>query len=104
MGRCGRAGKRDGRGVIFYGGGESELVEVVKQAELEQEKMVLQGNEIEEQDQEGDEKNQELGQTSVVAGKVKNAFSRRRGFTKKRKKLVKKSTRDDDDEYIYNDN
>ena len=75
MGRCGRAGKRDGRGVIFYGGVESELVGVVREAEQQQETMILKGNEIEEQADTTDQ------------GKVEAAFSRRRGFTRKRKKL-----------------
>jgi len=43
MGRCGRAGNRDGRGIVFYGGAETELVEVVKEAEMQQEKMVGEG-------------------------------------------------------------
>lgn len=100
MGRCGRAGKRDGRGVIFYGEVESELVEVVKQAELEQEKMVLKGNDIEEDQDE----NQDITKAKPTAGKVENAFSRRRGFTKKRKKLARKSRDDDssdDDDKFY---
>jgi Superfamily II DNA and RNA helicases len=100
MGRCGRAGKRDGRGVIFYGEVESELVDVVKQAEMEQETMVLKGNDIiEVEDQEGEDK-QGAMKTSLTAGKVKNAFSRKRGFTKKRKKLARKS-RDGDDDNNY---
>ncbi len=82
MGRCGRAGNRNGRGVIFYGDIESELVEVVRQAEEEQETMVLKGNDIEELDDED---------ATASGGKVKNAFSRKRGFTKKRKKIARKS-------------
>jgi len=74
MGRCGRAGQRTGRGIVFYGEKERDLVEVVKEAEEQQERMVLQGDVIDIS-----EENQ--------AGTVKNAFSRRRGFTKKRKKL-----------------
>lgn len=79
MGRCGRAGKRDGRGVIFYGGSERELVNVVRQAEEEQVTMVLKSNEIEYTDEQ-----------SETGGKVQNAFSRKRGFTKKRKKISRK--------------
>ena len=30
MGRCGRAGNRNGRGIVFYGPKERELVEVVQ--------------------------------------------------------------------------
>ncbi len=82
MGRCGRAGNRNGRGVIFYGDVESELVEVVRQAEEEQETMILKGNDIEELDDED---------ATASGGKVKNAFSRKRGFTKKRKKIARKS-------------
>lgn len=77
MGRCGRAGNRDGRGVIFYDGRESELIEVVRQAENEQQTMALEGNDIEDvEDSSG--------------GKVKNAFSRKRGFKKKLKKIARK--------------
>jgi superfamily II DNA/RNA helicase len=84
MGRCGRAGKRDGRGIIFYGGTESELVNVVRQAEKEQITMVLKSNEI--------EYNEEQTETG---GKVQNAFSRKRGFTKKRKKIARKDNSTD---------
>lgn len=80
MGRCGRAGKRDGRGIIFYGSKERELVEIVKTAELEQERMMLEGD-VEDVDDESKKKS---------GGSVKDAFSRKRGFTKKRKKLRKK--------------
>lgn len=89
MGRCGRAGKRDGRGVIFYGGVESELIGVVRQAESDQETMVMKGNDIEDSEESS-------------GGKVKNAFSRKRGFTKKRKKIVRAS-REASDNNRYND-
>jgi superfamily II DNA/RNA helicase len=75
MGRCGRAGQRTGRGIVFYNEQESELVEVVRAAEEQQEKMVLHGD-VDDVDANGDE-----------AGKVNKAFSRKRGFTKKKKKL-----------------
>lgn len=81
MGRCGRAGNRDGKGVVFYGGVESELVDVVRQAEDEQQTMVLEGNEIDDNESES-------------GGKVQNAFSRKRGFTKKRKKIARKQQYD----------
>lgn len=81
MGRCGRAGNRDGRGVIFYGGKESALVEVVREAEFQQDRMVLKGNDI-DFEEEG-------------VGKVQDAFSRKRGFTRKRKKLKKKMLMDE---------
>jgi superfamily II DNA/RNA helicase len=78
MGRCGRAGQRTGRGIVFYNEQESELVEVVRAAEEQQEKMVLQGD-VDEVDAEDE------------AGKVNKAFSRKRGFTKKKKKLRRES-------------
>lgn len=77
MGRCGRAGQRTGRGVVFYGSEEREWVETVKEAEEQQERMVL------EQDVE------DLGEedsVSVQTGTVSKAFSRKRGFRKKLKK------------------
>ena len=77
MGRCGRAGNRDGRGIVFYGPQEAELVAVVREAEKEQSRMELK-QDVEEE-LEDDDNNEE-------AGKVKKAFSRKRGFTKKRKK------------------
>ena len=73
MGRCGRAGQRTGRGIVFYNQLEAELVEVVQDAEQQQERMVLQ------QDVDSLEEEEDVG-------KVKQAFSRKRGFTKKRKK------------------
>jgi len=82
MGRCGRAGNRNGRGIIFYGGFETELVKVVREAETQQRRMILEGNEIEEL---GEDK---IGEES---GKVNNAFSRKRGFTRKRKRLKNKA-------------
>jgi hypothetical protein len=39
--RCGRAGNRDGRGIIFYGTKERGLVDVVRDAEDQQSRMVL---------------------------------------------------------------
>jgi superfamily II DNA/RNA helicase len=76
MGRCGRAGQRTGRGIVFYNSIESELVEVVQEAEQQQERMTLQGDvgSIDDDDEEN------------TGGKVKKAFSRKRGFTKKIKK------------------
>ncbi len=86
MGRCGRAGNRNGRGVIFYGGIESELVNVIRNAEHQQEAMILKGNDIEEIKQEGE------------SGKVEAAFSRKRGFTRKRKKFRKAAMREEEDD------
>ena len=73
MGRCGRAGSRDGRGIIFYGSSERELVQVVREAEIQQSRMTLTQDVEEDLDSPG-------------SGKVEKAFSRKRGFTKKRKK------------------
>lgn len=83
MGRCGRAGNRDGRGIIFYGPRERELVEVVREAETQQSRMTLK-QDVEDLDDDGLE-------GSSSGGKVQKAFSRKRGFTKKRKKQRKKA-------------
>ena len=79
MGRCGRAGQRTGRGIIFYDEKEAELIEVVQEAETQQEKMQLEGQEVDDRLDDDDGK--------AKKGKVQKAFSRKRGFTKKRKKL-----------------
>lgn len=81
MGRCGRAGQRNGRGIVFYDSKQRDLIRVVQDAESQQEQMVLEGNDV--MDPNNNDNNEE------EAAKVKNAFSRRRGFTKKRKKLRK---------------
>lgn len=78
MGRCGRAGQRTGRGIVFYNEAEAELVQVVQEAEDQQERMILEGD---VDDQLGDDDG------GAESGKVQKAFSRKRGFTKKRKKL-----------------
>mmetsp|Transcript_23119 Transcript_23119/g.34520 ORF Transcript_23119/g.34520 Transcript_23119/m.34520 type:complete len:680 (-) Transcript_23119:102-2141(-) len=88
MGRCGRAGNRDGRGIIFYGPQEAELVAVVREAEKEQSRMELSQDVEEELEDEDNE----------AAGKVKKAFSRKRGFTKKLKK-ERREMRESDDSY-----
>ena len=88
MGRCGRAGQRTGRGIVFYSEKEHDLAQVVQEAEDQQERMLLKGDVMEdlligdELDSVGDEK-------PTVPGTVKKAFSRKRGFTKKRKKVVR---------------
>ncbi|KAI2494081.1 helicase [Fragilaria crotonensis] len=69
MGRCGRAGNRNGRGIIFYDSKQRELIEVVREAEQKQERMILEGD-VDDADE----------------ATVKEAFSRKRGFTKKLKK------------------
>ncbi len=81
MGRCGRAGQRTGRGIVFYNEAEAELVQVVQQAEEQQERMILEGD-VDDRLNEDD---------AEEAGKVNNAFSRKRGFTKKRKKLQREA-------------
>jgi len=97
MGRCGRAGNRDGRGVIFYGGVESELVEVVIEAEQQQETMILKGNDIEDMESDGEEGEDK----EKEKGKVQAAFSRKRGFTRKRKKLRKAAREEQEDDSMY---
>lgn len=85
MGRCGRAGQQTGRGIVFYEERETELVEVVRDAEAQQEKMMLEGHEVDDRlDDDDDDADQK--------GKVQKAFSRKRGFTKKRKKLRREET------------
>ena len=79
MGRCGRAGQRNGRGVVFYGEVEKELVEVVREAEHQQETMAL-SQDVEDEERDAD------GAKKPRKGSVHGAFSRKRGFTKKRKK------------------
>eukprot|EP00563_Minutocellus_polymorphus_P010387 CAMPEP_0181073130 /NCGR_PEP_ID=MMETSP1070-20121207/28922_1 /TAXON_ID=265543 /ORGANISM="Minutocellus polymorphus, Strain NH13" /LENGTH=623 /DNA_ID=CAMNT_0023154195 /DNA_START=32 /DNA_END=1903 /DNA_ORIENTATION=+ len=79
MGRCGRAGLRNGRGVVFYGEMEKELVEVVREAEHQQETMAL-SQDVEDEERDAD------GTKKLRKGSVHGAFSRKRGFTKKRKK------------------
>jgi superfamily II DNA/RNA helicase len=81
MGRCGRAGQRTGRGIVFFTGAEEELVNVVRDAEEQQERMVLIGD-VDDQ----------LVDDEEDTGTVKKAFSRKRGFTKKRKKLTREGT------------
>ena len=89
MGRCGRAGNRDGRGIIYYGSNERELVEVVRQAEDQQTRMTL------KQDVEDESDDSELESDGIDSknedGKVQKAFSRKRGFTKKRKNQRRKA-------------
>ena len=88
MGRCGRAGQQTGRGIIFYNEQESELVQVVQNAEQQQEKMQLQ-QDVDVFDDNNDDANHDGDDKSKSGGvgKVQKAFSRKRGFTKKRKKL-----------------
>merc|ERR1712238_357041 len=103
MGRCGRAGSKTGRGIVFYDAQEAELVAVVQEAERQQETMKLQGHDVDfELDEVELESATESTNTSNSGGsggsggnekkkkdqgKVQQAFSRKRGFTKKRRKL-----------------
>jgi len=79
MGRCGRAGQRTGRGIVYYSEQETELVKVIQEAESQQERMVLEGADVLDFEE------------PEEAGKVTKAFSRRRGFNKKLKKQRKRS-------------
>ena len=72
MGRCGRAGQRTGRGIVFYGDQERELATVIREAETQQERMTLEGDVIDLEDP-----------LDEQAGNVKKAFSRKRSFKKK---------------------
>ena len=114
MGRCGRGGnqRRYGRGYVFYGIKERALVETVRAAEQEQERMVLPGDVV-TQDWDGnpddvtnqdsslsEERGEATGSISTM-GKVTTAFSRRRGFNKKLRKL-RRST--DSNDYADNEN
>lgn len=117
MGRCGRGGnqRRYGRGYVFYGVKERVLVETVRAAELEQERMVLPGDVVtpdwdsnnddinpddvtNEDSSFSEERGEATGNISTL-GKVTTAFSRRRGFNKKLKKL-----RRSDSDYGDNEN
>lgn len=99
MGRCSRAGKRIGRGIIFYDPTiEKELVNVIQQAEENQMKQKhndqndttsskirlqrdIESNFFDDNDKNDDNESQEDD------GKIRKAFSRKRGFTKKLKKI-----------------
>jgi superfamily II DNA/RNA helicase len=79
MGRCGRAGQRIGRGIVFFNEAEADLVDVVRAAESQQERMTLAQDVL--------EVDGGVESAAAEAGKVNDAFSRKRGFTKKKKKL-----------------
>lgn len=87
MGRSGRAGNRNGRGIVFYGPNERELVAVVMEAEVRQLRLKLMQDVEEELDDSG------CSRINTVKedGKVQKAFSRKRGFTKKRKNEHRKA-------------
>ena len=65
---CGRAGNRNGRGIVFYGEKERELVEVVRDAEFQQERMMLAGDVGEGEDEIESE-------VAVPNGSMKNALA-----------------------------
>jgi superfamily II DNA/RNA helicase len=105
MGRCGRAGQCHGRGVVFYDPKqESDLVLVLKQAEEQQERMQLrqdviitedakekewEESKLDDVDNEERKGKVESHEEQMSMGKVGKAFSRKRGFTKKRKKMMR---------------
>jgi superfamily II DNA/RNA helicase len=108
MGRCGRrvldATSNDnhnvlvgeGRGIVFYGSTEKHLVRVVQKAEEQQESMVLEGAEVdpaveEDEGKDGEGVDSNTATAEAAAGSVKDAFSRKRGFTKKLKKLKREA-------------
>lgn len=100
MGRCGRAGNRDGRGIIFYSSQEKDLVQVIQTAEQEQERMTLE-QDVTDTDLQDDDNDNDQTIQEQQSGTIKDAFSRKRAFTKKRKKLrrvdrVRNSDRDGD--------
>jgi len=107
MGRCGRAGRRDGRGVIFYndandhandavggdtrddiitdnggGGGDRQLAMVVRDAECH----AGLGLGVDVDVDVTIDENVNTDGDSSNGGKVEGAFSRKRGFSKKLKK------------------
>ena len=84
MGRCGRAGQRTGRGIVFYGGTERDLVEAIRLAETRQERMTIEGDVIDL------EENDEQTEQAEQGGNVKNAFSRKRSFSKRLKRKSRK--------------
>ena len=98
MGRCGRTGsaRPGGRGVIFYSESERDLVQVLQRAEREQEQLALPGD-VPDDDLSSLEGGADLAASEYgrdeasdkppERGTVERAFSRKRGFTKKRKKL-----------------
>jgi superfamily II DNA/RNA helicase len=105
MGRCGRrvldvsSGNNanvvgEGRGIVFYGETEKDLVRAVQNAEAQQESMVLEGSEVDPTVQGEGEDDEDVDSSTATAetvGSVKNAFSRKRGFTKKLKKLKREA-------------
>jgi len=88
MGRCGRIlqTKERGRGIIFYGDYEKDLVDVILDAEEKQEGMVLEKDVIDLDEDDEDEDEDKNKEDNKDTGKVTKAFSRRRGFRKKIKK------------------
>ena len=96
MGRCGRAGNSDGRGIVFYGANERELVEVIREAEEHQSSMIL-AQDVEDGLGDEDSLNDEASEDKA---KVRKAFSRKRGFTKKLKK-ARREARETSSDALY---
>lgn len=96
MGRCGRAGIRNGKSIVFHStwDQEAEVVKVVQAAEESRAVTALEGSDVLDDDDEDDDEGKNVG-------KVNNAFSRKRGFTKKRKKLLRneREQRQSDEDY-----
>ena len=97
MGRCGRAGNRNGRGIVFYGAKQRELVEVVREAEEHQSRMTL----IQDVEEDDDAELEIDKDQKDDMGKVRKAFSRKRGFTQKRKKQRRRALEANADTYEY---
>merc|ERR1711982_231874 len=90
MGRCGRISSStstnsSGRGIIFYNDNEIDLVNIIKNAELNQEKYILEKN-VSDEFFLNDVVDSDSNTNTDDSGKVTKAFSRRRGFRKKIKK------------------
>lgn len=86
MGRCGRAGERNGRGIIFFNPREKSLVTVVRDAERQQQENQILRIHGDVMDDDDEEESFQKG-SNTTDGTVSKAFSRRRGFTKKLKKI-----------------
>jgi len=79
IGRCGRAGKCNGRVVVFYGGKtESILARIIMEKENVYDRFDMYDSRMGEVIEEGGLLN--------IFGKVNDSFSRKRSFSKKRKK------------------
>ncbi|MEM1009960.1 MAG: C-terminal helicase domain-containing protein, partial [Myxococcota bacterium] len=97
MGRCGRAGQQDGRGIIFYDEMQRPLVEVIREAEQRQENFVL--------EQDVDDDAMIVDMQDDFDGNVKAAFSRKRGFRRRVKRELAEAERGmyNEGDYEYGD-